>query len=141
MTFSKLRLPLGGKNENGVWELTRFSNKIGISVIGGASKLFKYFLSKWNPLRVETYSDNLISDGKLYNRLGFTNIHTSKPGYWYLIDGVREHRFNWRKSKLVKKGYDSNKTEEEIMNELGYYRIYNGGNKKWIYSNPINQLI
>lgn len=133
MTFSKLRLPLGGKNEKDVWELTRFSNKIGVSVIGGASKLFKYFLNKWKPLRIETYSDNLISDGKLYDNLGFVNIHTSKPGYWYLIDGVREHRFNWRKSRLVKNGHDSNKTEEEIMSELGYFRIYNGGNKKWIY--------
>jgi hypothetical protein len=49
-----------------------------------------------------------------------------------LIDGVREHRFNWRKSKLVKLGFDILKTEEEIMNENGYYRIYNGGNRKWI---------
>ena len=29
-------------------------------------------------------------------------------------------------------GYDINKTEEQIMMELGYYRIYNAGNKKWI---------
>ena len=26
-----------------------------------------------------------------------------------------------------------NKSEEEIMSELGYPRIYNAGNKKWIY--------
>ena len=31
-------------------------------------------------------------------------------------------------------GNDINKTEEEIMSELGYYRIYNAGNKKWIWS-------
>ena len=29
-------------------------------------------------------------------------------------------------------GYDPNKTEEEIMSELGYHKIYNAGNKKWI---------
>jgi hypothetical protein len=29
--------------------------------------------------------------------------------------GIREHRFNWRKQKLIKLGYDVNKTEEEIM--------------------------
>jgi hypothetical protein len=32
-------------------------------------------------------------------------------------------------------GYDINKTEEEIMMELGYFKIYNAGNKKWIYTN------
>lgn len=133
MTFSKLRLPLGGKNQENVYELTRYCNVLNTNVIGGASKLLKYFIDNWNPIRIETYSDNLISDGNMYEKLGFTYLHTSKPGYWYVIDKKREHRFNWRKSKLVKMGYDANKTEEEIMLELGYYRVYNGGNKKWIF--------
>ena len=133
MTFSKLRLPLGGKNQEHVYELTRYCNIINTNVIGGASKLLKYFIDKWIPIRIETYSDNLISNGNMYEKLGFTYLHTSKPGYWYVIDKKREHRFNWRKSKLVKMGYDINKTEEEIMLELGYYRVYNGGNKKWIF--------
>jgi hypothetical protein len=133
MTFSKLRLPLGGKNQEHVYELTRYCNIINTNIIGGASKLLKYFIDKWIPIRIETYSDNLISNGNMYEKLGFTYLHTSKPGYWYVIDKKREHRFNWRKSKLVKMGYDINKTEEEIMLELGYYRVYNGGNKKWIF--------
>jgi hypothetical protein len=133
MTFSKLRLPLGGKNEEGVYELTRFCNKLNNSVIGGASKLLKGFIQKKSPKEIQTYSDNLISDGSLYDKLGFNYKNTSAPGYWYVIRGVRHHRFNWRKSKLVKMGYDINKTEEEIMMELGYFKIYNAGNKKWIY--------
>lgn len=132
MTFSKLRLPLGGKSQNGVYELTRFCNKSGYVIMGGASRLLGYFLDTQMPLRIETYSDNLISDGGLYRNLGFTNISISRPGYWYVIDGIRYHRFNWRKSKLVSMGFDKNKTEEEIMSEMGYYRIYNCGNKKWI---------
>lgn len=137
MTFSKLRLPLGGTNKEGVYELTRFCNLINTSVVGGASKILKYFVDKYNPISIETYSDNLISSGDIYEKIGFKYSHTSKPGYWYLIDGVREHRFNWRKSKLIRMGYDKNKTEEEIMLELGYYRIYNAGNRKWIYHNNI----
>lgn len=136
MTFSKLRLPLQRLDKNrkkeGYYELTRYCNKINTNVIGGASKLLKYFINNYNPISIETYSDNLISNGDLYEKLGFKYEHTSKPGYWYLIDEIRSHRFNWRKQKLVKLGYDANKTEEEIMNELGYYRIYNAGNKKWI---------
>jgi len=137
MTFSKLRLPLQKLEKNRKrekhYELTRFCNKINTSVVGGASKLMNYFITKYNPVQVETYSDNLISNGNLYQTLGFEYSHTSKPGYWYVIDGIREHRFNWRKQRLIKMGYDVSKTEEEIMSELGYYRIYNAGNKKWIY--------
>ena len=131
MTFSKLRLPIGGKNKDSVYELTRFCNKTFNNVTGGASKLLKYFVNKYNPIKIETYSDNLISDGDMYKKLGFHYTHTTNPGYWYVIDEKREHRFNWRKSKLVKLGGDTNKKENEIMEEWGYYRVYNAGNKKW----------
>jgi hypothetical protein len=135
MTFSKLRLPLqrlkSNRKEN-YYELTRFCNKINTNVVGGASKILKYFIQNHSPMSVETYSDNSISNGALYQTLEFTYQHTSNPGYWYVIDGIRSHRFNWRKQKLVKLGFDPNKTEEEIMSELGYYRVYNAGNKKWI---------
>jgi len=135
MTFSKLRLPIGGKNTEGVYELTRFCNKRFYSIIGGASKLINYFKQKYSPNEIQTYSDNLISNGQLYENLKFEYSHTSDPGYWYVIDGIRSHRYNWRKQKLVEMGYDKNKTENEIMLELGYYKIYNAGNKKWIWKN------
>lgn len=141
MTFSKLRLPLQRKEENrrneNTYELTRFCNLINTNVAGGASKLLKYFIDKYKPMRIETYSDNLISNGDLYKTLDFEYSHTSKPGYWYVVDGIREHRFNWRKQRLIKMGHDSNKTEEEIMSEMGYYRIYNAGNKKWVINTYI----
>jgi hypothetical protein len=133
MTFSKLRLPMGGKNKDGSYELTRFCNKTFNNVIGGASKLLKYFINKYTPIEIETYSDNLISGGDMYQKLGFEYSHTSKPGYWYVIDEKREHRFNWRKSKLKKLGGDMSKSENEIMEGWGFYKIYNAGNKKWIY--------
>lgn len=133
MAFSKPRISLGGKQGDGKYELTRFCNKNYHTVVGGASKLFSYFISNYSPIEVFSYSDNLISNGSLYKKLGFELSSVSRPGYWYLINGVREHRFNWRKSKLVKMGHSSNMTEEQIMDSLGYFRIYNGGNKKWIY--------
>jgi len=137
MTFSKLRLPISGKNgrdNKDIYELTRFCSILDTVVVGGASKVMRYFLKNYHPIRIETYSDNFISSGDLYNKLGFKYSHTSNPGYWYVIDGIRSHRFNWRKQKLVKLGYNKNKTEEEIMSELGRYRVYNAGNKKWIYN-------
>lgn len=138
MTFSRLRLPLvrnayKNKDKNiNIWELTRFCNKLNHTVVGGSSRLLNYFILKYSPKEIQTYSDNLISNGDMYQRLGFEYVHTSNPGYWYVVNGIRKHRFNWRKDRLVKMGYDVNKTESEIMGELGYYKIYNAGNKKWI---------
>ncbi len=133
MTFSKPRLPLSGKKSDiGTWELTRFCNKINVVVQGAASKLLLYFEKKYKPNKIETYSDNATFDGGIYQRLGFNFTHLTKPGYWYLVNGRRDYRFNWRKIKLVSLGADPNKTEEQIMSEWGYPRIYNAGNKKWI---------
>lgn len=138
MTFGYQRLVLSQQKEDSIYELTRFANENYSSVIGGASKILSFFIKKYNPLNIITYSDNLISNGSIYQILGFKFKGESKPGYWYNIDGIRSHRYNWRKHKLVKMGFDLNKTEEEIMNELGYYRVYNGGNKRWELNRKTN---
>jgi len=138
MTFSKLRIALSQKNNNElIYELTRFCNLSNTNIIGGASKLLKYFIKNYNPIEIHSYSDNCISSGNLYKTLGFEFSHESTYGYWYVVNDKREHRYNWRKYKLVEMGYDKNKTENQIMEELGYYRIYNAGNKKWVYYNNI----
>ena len=135
MTFSSLRVALSAKKKNGVYELTRFVNKTNCLVVGGASKILKYFVNRYNPIEIQSYSDNLISNGGLYKTLGFECRHTSRPGYWYVVNDKREHRYNWRKSKLVELGFDKEKSESTIMSELGHNRIYNAGNKKWVLIN------
>ena len=44
------------------------------------------------------------------------------------------HRFNFRKDKLIKEGFDSNKTEHEIMLERRIYRIYDSGHLKFKFN-------
>ena len=133
MTFGSLRKSLGQKSKEGDWELLRFCNKIGYSVVGGASKLFKYFLNNFKVNEVISYSDNSRGIGNLYKQLNFKFIRDTQPNYYYIVDGVRSHRFNFRKDVLVKEGFDESKTEVQIMTERGYYRICDSGNKKWIF--------
>jgi hypothetical protein len=132
MTFSKGRVIMGGKENE--WELTRFCNKIDTNVIGGANKLFQQFLKLYNPNKVISYSDVRLFKGEMYEKLGFKKIHQSKPSYWYVINGLRYYRFNFRKSILVKQGFDPNKTEKEIMFERKIYRIYDCGNIRWEFN-------
>ena len=42
MTFSKIRHTIGESKDANGYELVRFCNKLNTSVIGGASKLFRY---------------------------------------------------------------------------------------------------
>jgi hypothetical protein len=135
ITFGKRRISMGIKlNIYGEYELLRFCNKLNINVIGGASKLFKYFINNYIIKEITTYADRSYSEGKLYNILGFEYIGKTQPNYHYIVDGVRSNRFNFRKDVLIKEGYDKNKTEHEIMTDRNIYRIYNSGNLKFIYT-------
>jgi hypothetical protein len=135
MTFGKLRRALGqiSTETTNVYELLRFCNEINTSVIGGASKLFKYFINNYKPSEVVSYSDNSRSNGDMYRKLKFNFIHKTKPNYHWIIDGIRRHRFNYRKDKLITEGHDPNQTEIEIMYNMGYRRIFDCGSDKFIY--------
>jgi hypothetical protein len=129
MTFSKGRVLMGGKDYE--WELNRFSNLIDTNVIGAASKLLKYFITNYKPEKIVSYSDIRLFKGGMYDKLGFVKISQSKPNYWYVLNDIRKHRFGYRKSILIKEGFDKNKTEREIMFERKIYRIYDCGNIRW----------
>lgn len=134
MTFGNRRLAMGKKSTNaGEYELLRFCNKLNTNVIGGASRLFKYFIKNYTPNEITTYADRSFSQGQLYKTLGFEFISKTEPNYYYIIDGIKHHRFNFRKDKLIKEGYDSNKTEHEIMLDRNIFRIYDSGNLKFNY--------
>ena len=132
MTFGSLRKNLNQKKEDGVYELLRFCNKLDTTVIGGADKLLKHFIKTYSPKQIISYADRRWSIGELYKKLNFEFVKNSKPNYFYVIKNKRENRFNHRKDILVKKGYDKNKSEHEIMLNKGIYRIYDCGNIKYI---------
>ena len=134
MSFGKLRKNLGSNARNNEYELLRFCNKLNTSVIGGASKLLNFFKVKYKPIKIISYCDLRWSDGKMYEILGFTLSHISRPNYFYINEDkkIRENRFKYRKDILVKDGFDKNKSEHEIMLERGIYRIYDCGCKVYV---------
>ncbi|MAX51579.1 MAG: hypothetical protein CMH22_06325 [Methylophaga sp.] len=127
MTFGNLRKNMGRIKKEGVYELLRFCNLKNTSVIGGASKLLTYFEKNYQPKEIISYADLRWSKGDLYETLGFKLEHKTKPNYFYIKGKKRENRFKYRKSELVKEGFDKNKSEREIMEERGYSRIYDCG--------------
>jgi len=131
MTFNKQRINLGGKKCDGYYELSRFCSKLNTIVVGGASRLFRKFITEYKPLEVVSYSDRRWSLGNLYVMLGFDFSHFSRPNYYYVVNDIRENRFKYRKDRLVAEGFDPSKTEHEIMLERKIYRIYDCGTMVW----------
>jgi hypothetical protein len=138
MSFGGLRKSLGSKSIEGHWEMLRFCNKLNTKVIGAASKLFSYFINNYKPKEIVSFSDKRYFSGELYQKLNFQFIKETKPNYYYISDYLkRENRFKYRKDILVKEGFDETKTEWEIMSERGFDRLWDCGNKKWVWNpNP-----
>lgn len=120
------------------YELTRFVNKCGISVIGAANKLFKH-----KPhTNIISFCENRLFTGNVYEKLGFNLSHISAPNYFYFSS--KEYRlqsrvkFQKHKLKTKLKKYDSNKSEYENMTLNGYLRIWDCGNKVYKYSCKTN---
>lgn len=124
MTFDKLE----GRNkmEEGGWNLSRFSNKINMSVNGSASKLLSYFIRNWKPKRIISYADKDWSVGDLYYKIGFKKLYETDPDYKYLVDNKRIHKSNFKKSKLK-----TILTEKEEMSNSGVLRVYDSGKIKF----------
>lgn len=119
MTFCKSRF-----NSNYEWELSRFSNKIGLNVIGGFSKLLKWFISE-NTGNIVSYADRRYSNGNVYSKNGFNMIKINSPSYYY-VDKNYLKRYN--RMKFQKKLIGAyNCTEYEKAREMGYNKIYDCG--------------
>jgi hypothetical protein len=108
-------------------------------VIGGAGKLLSHFKKEHLPESIVTYADRCWSDGGLYRKLGFTDETSDQlnTGYWYIKDNIRYHRSNFTKSRLVSMGHSPELSEAQIMNNMGYARIYDCGNYKFIWKSKI----
>lgn len=134
MTFSKRRKALGSKHIEGEYELSRMSSIKGFTIIGGASKLLKYFETNYNPKKLISYADRRWSKGDVYFNMGFNFIRNTPPNYWYFYNKKSNkylfHRYKFAKHTLNNQleKFDNNLSEWENMKNNHYDRIWDSGN-------------
>ena len=133
MTFGQNRF----KKDSGELEMVRFCNKLYTNVIGGASKLFTYFIKHHNPDNKDiiSFADRRFFTGKLYEGLGFDFVANTSPSYVYWKQHKILSRMVCQKHKLSKllDVFDANQTEYENMLANGYKRIWDCGNIKYVW--------
>lgn len=119
------------------WELLRFANCIGYTVVGGASRLLKEFQRKFNPKSLLSYADLRYSQGNLYRNLGFAFHHKTKPNYFYFGNNMRVSRYRAQKHRLQELlglTFDPSLSETENMRIHGYYKVYDAGNLCFLWT-------
>ena len=137
MTFSNPRIAMNKKDVGNKtqWELVRFATIDKYHIVGIASKLLSHFENNYKWKIIYSFADRRWSDGNVYYKLGFSLDRVNKPEYFYIIDGVRKHRYGYRKDVLREKftwQYKSNLTEYQNMLAFGYDRVWDCGTLKFI---------
>lgn len=120
--------------------LNRLAFKQNMQIIGGSQKLFKYAISQFKTIGINTcytYSDNRWSEGKIYEDLGFTLDRVYPPDYFYVnISTGTIHSKQSQKKTAPEKTL--HKTEYELRLAQGYDRIWDCGKKRWLFKDKYN---
>lgn len=142
MTFNNKRaFNKTNDHNNMIYELTRYATHQNYHVVGGASKIIKKFIREYNVKSIISFADRrwtLNENNNLYTKLGFKLVKVLSPDYTYYNSSIvrykRFHKFGFGKSSLKKKYpeiYNDNKTEWEMMQEMGWDRIWDCGKFKY----------
>lgn len=103
----------------GKTELLMYCSKLGLTIQGGMSKLFKYGVSLFSFTDVVAKCDASKFDGNVFSMLGFDFIEWTKPGYTWCDNA----------GDIVSQYEAKNKYTNGDMTKAGYWRVFDCGNK------------
>jgi len=113
--------------------LDRLCFKPDTSVIGGASKLFKFLINLTQAHRVISWSDNRWSQGGVYKQLGFKDAQHLPEDYAY-VDTKHTRMISKQSQKKNNTKCPAGYTEKRWCQERGLYRIWDCGKIRWEYN-------
>ena len=103
-------------NRDGVIDISRFCNKLNVSVVGGFSKLITHIIRNNDVHKIQTFIDRRYGVGQYLLDLGFKLI-TDRLSFVWVKNGATFHRLRYRGNS----GY-----------EYGMYKLWDCGQKKLV---------
>lgn len=133
MTFGKPRY-----NKKYEYELLRLCYHPDYLVVGGAEKMFSYFIQTYQPENIISYCDNSKFGGNVYKKLGFLQSKESKPSrHWFNIKThihitdnlLRQRGFD----QLFNTSFGKGSNNDNLMRDSGFVEIYDSGQSAWVW--------
>lgn len=114
---------IGVRNKQGVVDVTRFCSRVGLSVVGGLSKLIAHIKLTYTPQSIESWVDLRYGTGESLVRLGFQE--TKETLGWRWTDGFMTFNRLSCRAKMDARGL----TEQEYAAEKKWYKIHDAGQR------------
>ena len=120
-------------NKHYQWELLRYCSSCRIT--GGAKKLFKHFISTYNPKSVVSYCDYSKFDGHTYCDLEFKFESVSISKHWYNIKTKQHFTDNLVRmqgyDRLFGTNYGKGTSNEFLLLDSGFVEVYDAGQARY----------
>lgn len=108
------------------WEVIRGATKLGYTVVGGASRIWKYFIDKYEPKNCVYYVDYNYFNGNSLKNLPEMQYVTTQPSF----------KNFWIKEHIVKNREPARHKEIKELEKQGLViPIYNAGTKVYVWTN------
>ena len=122
------------------WELLRLCSS-NYRVVGGAEKLFSYFIKVYKPQSVISYCDRSKFIGNVYSRLGFKELQKASPSAHWVSVKTGKHITD---NLLRQRGFDQllgneygyfgkGTSNEQLMLNHGFVKLYDCGQQSYLY--------
>ena len=101
--------------------------------------MLKYFIKQYKPSQILTYADLTKFTGSVYEKIGFSKCKDNSltvPNYVWVEANSNKvlKRYQTTKTRLVELGMgDESETEDSIMRNSGYLKLYDSGQLKFEY--------
>lgn len=109
------------------------------SIVGGADKLFNYFIQNYQPQSIVSYCDTSKFEGAVYKKLGFEYLTTTLSSHWYnlkteqhILDSLlRSRGFD----QLFGTNYGKGTSNKELIIQHGFLEVVDSGQSTYIWNN------
>ena len=130
------------QKENGHWILTRAAFANGVVYREIARDMFNWFIEHYQPIEVWAYADRRWTPNETdntYTMMGMQFDKATRPDYKYFNRRMKNKRINrmgfTKKSLVEKYKFDENMPLHEMIERLGYTKIWDCGLFKYVWKN------
>jgi len=119
-----------GKKLEYTTELLRLCFKNDVQVIGGASKLIKYYIEKYNPADLFTYQDTTGDNSDVYEKSGMKFVKQYKDKKYLVAPGKTFATADRKSREILTFSYAVNMGPDNILKTKLGEQFYNNGSRK-----------
>lgn len=109
------------------YDIVRFADIINYNIINSLKYFIEYIIKNISNNNINLLLDRTYFKSDEYIQNNFYFKETLKPDFKFFYNKKRYSKNIYKKSKLIRKGFDKNKTVTQLTKEKNIFKVYDSG--------------